>query len=228
MRYKNELYHHGVKGQKWGVRRYQNKDGTLTDAGKKRYERDGDLIIKKGSTVTRVSGEQDDKTYDNKKYVSLNKSDHSKWEDYFGNLYLNMGLLSYNHQYKTVKDLRVMSSTKQGELYTKMLMENPMFASKAVKDTKYAAEFLRIRDADDPAENISRNMAAQTATGKAFVKEVLKRNYDAVVDTHGTNVSKTPVIVLNPDSNLKKIGRPTYTKPVRDFLEAYYGIKAIA
>lgn len=33
----NELKHYGVKGQKWGVRRYQNNDGTLTDAGKKRY-----------------------------------------------------------------------------------------------------------------------------------------------------------------------------------------------
>lgn len=32
----NELYHHGIKGQKWGVRRYQNPDGTLTDAGKAR------------------------------------------------------------------------------------------------------------------------------------------------------------------------------------------------
>lgn len=32
----NELYHHGVKGQKWGVRRFQNKDGSLTLAGKKR------------------------------------------------------------------------------------------------------------------------------------------------------------------------------------------------
>lgn len=32
----NELYHHGIKGQKWGVRRYQNKDGSLTLAGKKR------------------------------------------------------------------------------------------------------------------------------------------------------------------------------------------------
>lgn len=31
-----ELYHWGVKGMKWGVRRYQNKDGTLTDVGKKR------------------------------------------------------------------------------------------------------------------------------------------------------------------------------------------------
>lgn len=34
----NELFHHGVKGQKWGVRRYQNKDGTRTEEGKKHQE----------------------------------------------------------------------------------------------------------------------------------------------------------------------------------------------
>lgn len=36
----NELRHFGIKGMKWGVRRYQNKDGSLTTAGQKRYERD--------------------------------------------------------------------------------------------------------------------------------------------------------------------------------------------
>ena len=35
----NALIHHGILGQKWGVRRYQNEDGTLTEKGKLRYRK---------------------------------------------------------------------------------------------------------------------------------------------------------------------------------------------
>lgn len=40
----NELKHWGVLGMKWGVRRYQNKDGSLTPAGKKRYDKEMDKL----------------------------------------------------------------------------------------------------------------------------------------------------------------------------------------
>lgn len=39
----DELAHHGILGPKWGVRRYQNEDGTLTEEGKKRYGTVGKL-----------------------------------------------------------------------------------------------------------------------------------------------------------------------------------------
>ena len=49
----NELTHHGIKGQKWGVRRFQNKDGSLTPAGKKRYD-DNDIVVRKGDEIHRI------------------------------------------------------------------------------------------------------------------------------------------------------------------------------
>lgn len=45
--YKNELYHHGILGQRWGIRRFQRKDGSLTSSGKKRYSDNGDSEHKK-------------------------------------------------------------------------------------------------------------------------------------------------------------------------------------
>ena len=44
------LSHHGIKGQKWGVRRFQNEDGSYTDAGAKRYAESGVRTARIGSS----------------------------------------------------------------------------------------------------------------------------------------------------------------------------------
>ena len=54
--YEYNLYlaHHGVKGQRWGVRRFQNEDGSLTAKGKKRYGSDLDINDKSRENIARI------------------------------------------------------------------------------------------------------------------------------------------------------------------------------
>ena len=65
------LYHHGIKGMRWGVRRYQNPDGSLTAAGKKRVSqrRPDDIVIKKGTQLNNVGSKENLKLRGNVKGV---------------------------------------------------------------------------------------------------------------------------------------------------------------
>lgn len=87
----NELYHHGIMGMKWGVRRYQNADGSYTSAGRERYGKAVDTAFKPGKDgkasnaekitrsandiVKKVKGTRDDskKRKSDQKYSDLSK-----------------------------------------------------------------------------------------------------------------------------------------------------------
>ncbi len=104
-----ELYHYGVKGMKWGVRRYQFADGTYTPAGKKRYSKKGDTsslmsaqvkdvvnkartqvtgrqyvdsYLKQGTTFSRIQTSKEFEKY--AFYATYKKQDIDKYMGLFG------------------------------------------------------------------------------------------------------------------------------------------------
>ena len=150
----------------------------------------------------------------------------SAWEDYLGKLWLKKGYLTTVHSYTTVKDLKVMSTTKQGELYTEMLMDKE-FKKMAYKDLKtYYKVMPQVKKTKDPSEMASRLVSASAGleSGQKFINEALNRGYDALFDSHGTNVADNPIIVLNADKNLKEIDKPQYTEAAKNYLKELYEI----
>lgn len=151
----NSLRHWGVKGMKWGVRRYQNKDGSLTAAGKSRYYREAD---KAGFKEQSVSGRRFKTTKKGK--VETYDADPNQWAkddlgrarrvaDESANMASRMKKLnddSMRHKPKATMDLSNMTDKEMRDRINRALLEkqyNDMFAPQTTsRGREYASQIL--------------------------------------------------------------------------------------
>lgn len=198
----DELYHYGIKGQKWGVRRYQNKDGSLTPAGKKR--RSSSDEARNMSTdelrqkVRRLNNEQ--------RYIDLTKSSSSsvsKTADGIerasriggdaNKIYKSMN--GENNPYSKVANQGIDAMSRTARLTKKIdsNIRSKNDTAKALKklETMSDADLAKEVDRLDLEQQYSRLSNSKIRRGKTSVNEVL----DIAGDIVGIGASAVAIAV---------------------------------
>lgn len=129
---KNELYHYGTKGMKWGTRKYQTSNGTWTKLGLERRrdriaayghptkENQKDQVIKKGTKLYRVSDSSEQALKDGF-YASVNAKDREKYIKKYGSQLTRTGKKAVEKTLTANKDILIPSHQKSMELMNKNL-----------------------------------------------------------------------------------------------------------
>ncbi len=223
------LAHHGIKGMKWGVRRFQKKDGSLTPAGKKRYtEYDPVVLAKKGETVNHVS-DVPLKTFRKGKsiYVSKGKED-------LDNYLLTMAMQStsssgvnYNTKITVLNDLISPSEKARVREFVDVYSDNKAVMAKDLAKAKRDSSFIKIRSEEsltkkyqkaDPekvykvfAKTLNANENGKTV----YFDHLKKKGYNAWVDDNDVKYnsvgSKNAMAVFDTMKDLKISEIETYS-----------------
>lgn len=152
----NELYHHGIKGQRWGIRRYQNPDGTLTAEGRARAKSDySDIYYKDAGGKRKLANNE-----------RFRKAQDSMGKEMDVNKHIS------RHR-KSMKAYYVEGgSGRPIVVYDKKLRQKAEKEAKKIFD-KYSDEYVK-------AAIEAHNLDDDPIT-KSIVKEVLKEDYYRVL-----------------------------------------------
>ena len=196
----NELTHWGIKGMRWGIRRYQNKDGSLTPAGKKRLKTESDAIKKeeevlKNRKATKAKFDRLDakrKALEEQKKALDGKTDDSK----------NNDIDEAKTAKKSVKD---MSDTELARAVNRARMED---------------EYNRLRPEPQPPEKhaMAKQMLedvvkpAAINAGKKLVQDAMNKAVEKItgdkVDPDSTEALKKTFEKLDYKQKIDKLRNP--------------------
>ena len=170
--YPNELYHHGIKGQKWGVRRFQNPDGTLTAYGKKRYlayGREGRWDKKEAKEYEKnTRREYAQRKADAAKAAFLYK-DYSRQAERSEKRYLNDR--RYGTEHDNIHENRKLAEAKDANARAKFWKEQNREAVKSVKEFVKSSNDLLTKYGKKPLKDIK---TKNLKDGEQIVKNKLR------------------------------------------------------
>ena len=161
----DEIYHHGIKGQKWGVRRYQNSDGSLTEAGKKRQAKNiasnREATIAKGTTLYRVSGSKKSDASRDKLYVTATKESADFYVNAMAGGKVYRYGKAYAHEYISKTDLKLPDRKTMEKIELGLL-----------NDEQARQEVVSSLMKKGATREVATKDAAAYSSGKAFVEKM--------------------------------------------------------
>lgn len=182
----SELEHFGLKGMKWGVRRFQNKDGSLTEAGKQRYSNTGELTGGGGGGGAEEEDEETKKKIEEaaKKAGMTVDEYRKKFADKIADIKKKDTSWKYDSSIST-KDMRRMA--KESAEFTEGVSKKAHEAAMAQNSALRAGDKKRAKTHGWAATQYN-ILARDEQTGGRYSAKNVKRNYDSTLEGKATKL----------------------------------------